>query len=397
MNKPLEGVRILSFCQYGAGPYATLHLADLGAEVIKIEDLQSQGDVSRSVIPYAENGDSLYFQAFNRNKKSLSLNLRTAQGKELFHKLVAKSDAVFNNMRGDVPAKLGLTYEHLKTINPKIVTCSLSGFGTSGSMKAEPAYDYLLQAMLGHMSLTGDPDGPPEKYGISMIDFSTGIMAAFGLMVGLFQAQRTGSGCDLDVSLFDTAASVLNYLAIWNLNKGYTPAKTRYSAHPSLVPSQLFPTRDGFIVVMCNKEKFFPLLCQEIGVPELAEDPRYTNFTLRLENRDSLVEQLIKVFEQQDSDYWISRLSGKIPAAKVNNVEQGMNHPLMKERNMIVEVDHPSMGRTRMLGTPVKVSGFTPDYQPGPTLGAHNQEVFGRLLGLGEQEIASLRKQGILG
>lgn len=192
--KPLEGVRILAVSQYGAGPYGMLHLADLGAEIIKIEDRQTGGDVSRSVIPYAEDGDSLYFQAFNRNKKSITLNLKSDQGRVLFRRLVEKSDGVFNNLRGDVPARLGLTYEHLRAINPRVVCCSLSGFGTSGSMNSEPAYDYLLQAMQGHMSLTGAPDGPPEKYGISMIDFSTGVMAALGMMVGLFQSRLRGRG-----------------------------------------------------------------------------------------------------------------------------------------------------------------------------------------------------------
>lgn len=230
-----------------------------------------------------------------------------------------------------------------------------------------------------------------------MIDFSTGIMAALGLMVGLFQAQRTGKGCDLDVSLFDTSASVLNYLAIWNLNKGYTPEKTRYSAHPSLVPSQLFPTSDGYIVVMCNKEKFFPLLCEQIGAPHLADDPRYRTFTLRLENRESLVAQLVEIFAQHNADHWIALLSGKIPAAKVNSVEQGMNHPLMKERNMIVNVEHPAQGPLRMLGTPIKVSDYQPDYKPGPALGANNEEIYSELAGLNQEDIARLRQQGIIG
>lgn len=394
--KPLEGLRILSLCQYGAGPYATLQLADLGAEVIKIEDLNSGGDVSRSVIPYAEDGDSLYFQAFNRNKKSVSLNLRSAKGRELFRELVKQSQAVFNNLRGDVPAKLGLAYEALKEVNPRIVTCSLSGFGTTGSMRAEPAYDYLLQAMLGHMSLTGDPDGPPEKYGLSMIDFSTGLMAAFALMAGLYQAERTGVGCELDVSLFDTAASVLNYLAIWNLNRGYEPRKTRQSAHPSLVPSQLFPTRDGHIVIMCNKEKFFPALCHALGAEDLAADPRYANFQSRLENRESLIAALTRILKTHTSQHWVETLRGIIPAARVNTVAEAMQLPLMREREMLVEVEHPRMGPVKMLGAPVKVSGFKPEYTPGPALGAHNQEILGGLLGLTDAELETLRTEGVI-
>jgi len=395
--KPLEGVRILSLCQYGAGPYATLQLADLGAEIIKIEDLESGGDVSRSVIPYAGDGDSLYFQSLNRNKKSVSLNLRSPKGRELFRALARESKAVFNNLRGDVPAKLGITYDALKAVNPRIVTCSLSGFGTSGSMQAEPAYDYLLQAMLGHMSLTGDPEGPPEKYGVSMIDFSTGLMAAFALMAGIYQAERTGKGCDLDVSLFDTAASLLNYLAIWNLNRGYEPRKTRQSAHPSLVPSQLFPTRDGHIIVMCNKEKFFPVLCKALGAEDLASDPRYANFESRLENRESLTDALTRIFKEKTSGHWLEKLRGLIPVARVNTVDEAMHLPLMQEREMLVEVEHPTMGTLKMLGTPVKVSGFHPDYKAGPVLGAHNEEILGGLLGLDRDELETLRSEGVVG
>lgn len=394
--KPLEGMRVLAVSQYGAGPYATLHLADLGAEIIKIEDPHSSGDVSRSVIPYAEQGDSLYFQAFNRNKKSITLDLKSEAGKELFRRLAAKSDAVFNNLRGDVPAKLGLTYEQLKSVNPRIVTCSLSGFGTSGSMKAEPAYDYLLQAMLGHMSLTGDPSGPPEKYGISMIDFSTGMMAALGLMVGIYRAKTQGVGCDVDVSLFDTAASVLNYLAIWNLNKGYVPQKTAFSAHPSLVPSQLFPTKNGYIVVMCNKEKFFPALCRAIGAPHLAEDERYANFKIRYEHKDALIAELIAIFAREETSYWLEKLQGNVPAAPVNTVEEAMRHPLLRERDMIVSVDHPSFGEVRMIGTPIKVSGETPEYRAAPPLGAHNEEVYGSLLGISRDELARLAAERVV-
>ena len=393
--KPLEGLRILAISQYGAGPYATVHLADLGAEIIKIEDRHTGGDVSRGVIPYAEDGDSLYFQSLNRNKKSISLSLRTPGGQDIFRRLVAKSDAVFNNLRGDVPAKLGLTFPQLCEVNPKIVCCSLSGFGTSGSMKSEPAYDYLMQAMLGHMALTGEPDGPPEKYGLSVIDFSTGLMAAMALMAGIHQARVHGVGCDLDVSMFDTAASLLNYLAAWTLNRSYHPEKTRHSSHPSLVPSQLFPTRDGHLVVMCNKEKFFPALCHAIGADNRANDPRFINFTVRLQNKEALIESLMSIFRTRTNSYWMNKLrAAKVPAAPVNTIEQALEEPLMHERGMIAEVDHPKMGKVRMMGTPVKVSGFHPEYRPGPALGEHNEEIYRGLLGLSAKDLIDLRAGG---
>lgn len=390
--KPLEGMRIIAVEQYGAGPFATLHLADLGAEVIKIEDPGTNGDVSRSVIPYAENDDSLFFQSFNRNKKSVSLNLKSEQGRKIFEELVKRSDAVFNNLRGDVPEKLKITYNHLKHLNPTIVTCSLSGFGTSGSMAKEPAYDYLLQAMNGHMSLTGEPGEPPSKFGISIVDFSTGMMAALGIMTGIYQAQNHGVGSDIDVSLFDTSLSVLNYLAIWHLNKGYEPVRTANSAHPTLVPSQQFPTKDGYMIIMCNKEKFFTNLCEELEAPELANDEKYKNFQARFENKEELLEKLISLFKNHTTEYWLQKLKGKVPVAPVNSVEQALTQPLVEERNMIVEVESQNFGNIKMIGTPIKLSNYEPDYVAGPALGQHNREVFEELLG--DSEIIEELKAG---
>jgi len=396
MTKPLEGLTILAITQYGAGPFAMLHLADLGANVIKIEDRHSQGDMARRVIPYSENNDSLFFQTFNRNHKSITLDLKSAKGKEIFHRLVEKADAVFNNLRGDVPEKLGITYSDLGKINPSIVCCSLSGFGTNSSMKHHPAYDYLFQAMLGHMSLTGEPGGPPTKYGISMMDFSTGVMAALGLMVGIFQAKIKGIGSDVDVSLFDTSASFLNYLATWHLNKGYEPERTTQSAHPTLVPSQLFATKDGNLVIMCNKEKFFPILCEKLGVPELAEDQDFQDFQGRYTNKNRLIPILIEIFKKKTTDEWMNLLSGYVPAAPVNTVKEAMEHPLMTEREMIVHVEHENFGDMKMLGTPIKVSSHRPEYKPGPKLGENNEEVYKEVLGMTEDEIEELQERGVI-
>jgi crotonobetainyl-CoA:carnitine CoA-transferase CaiB-like acyl-CoA transferase len=253
IRPPLEGVRILAVSQFGAGPFGTQVLADLGAEVIKIEDPGVGGDVSRYVPPFAGEADSPYFQSFTRGYRSLSLNLRHPDGQAVLHDLVRVSDAVFNNARGDLPGKLGLTYEALKVVNPRVVCCSLTGFGTSGPRAAEPAYDYLIQGYAGYMSVTGEPDGPPGKCGVSVIDFAGGYAAMIGLMVGLFDAQRTGVGRDVDISLLDTAVSMLSYFAIWTLNREWAPERTRDSAHQVLVPAQNFPTKDGWIVVFCNR------------------------------------------------------------------------------------------------------------------------------------------------
>lgn len=376
---PLEGMKILAIEQYGAGPFATMHLADLGAEVIKIEDPGSNGDVSRAVIPYAQDNDSLFFQSLNRNKKSITLDLKSERDRRVFNELVKKSDAVFNNLRGDVPEKLQINYSHLKEVNPQIVTCSLSGFGNWGSMNKEPAYDYLLQAANGHMSLTGEPGGPPSKYGLSIIDFSTGMMAALGLMVGIYQAKQHGIGSEIDVSLFDTSLSVLNYLAIWHLNKGYEPERTANSAHPTLVPSQLFKTKNGHMIVMCNKEKFFKELCIGLDVPHLSENEKYKDFQARFNNKTELVDELSQIFKEQTTAYWQEELKGKVPVAAVNSVSEALQQPLVTERDMIVEVETPVFGNIKMLGTPIKVKNYKPTYKRGPSLGEHNEEIIGDL------------------
>ncbi len=242
MKDLLKGMRILAVEQFGAGPFGTLHLADLGAEVIKIENPHAGGDISRSVPPFTGDQDSLYFQSFNRNKRSLTLDLKHPDGRQIFEDLVRVSDAVFSSLRGDQPEALGLTYEHLKAVNPKIVCCALTGYGMTGPRKAEPAYDYLMQAYAGWMSLTGEPGSPPAKSAFSVVDFSAGLVAMTGMLSGIIRARETGIGCDVDVSLLDTAVSMLNYVAIWTLNRDFAPERLSASAHPSIVPSQVFET-----------------------------------------------------------------------------------------------------------------------------------------------------------
>ena len=261
---PLAGVRVLAFTQLGAGPWAMMLLGDLGAEIVKVEDPTTRGDEARTVPPFADAAahDSLYYQSLNRGARSLTLNLRAPEGRALLHRLVPRVDAVYNNLRGDLPAKLGLDYTALGPVHPPIVCCSLSGFGRTGPRAGDPGYDYLLQAYAGFMSVTGEPDGPPTKSGVSVVDFSGGILSALALMIGLHRARTTGAGGDLDVSLLDTAVSMLNYLAIWTLNRDWCPARLPGGAHQSLVPSQSFATRDGWLVVMCMKQKFWERLAE---------------------------------------------------------------------------------------------------------------------------------------
>ena len=296
---PLADVRILSVEQYGAGPFATLHLADMGAEVIKVEDPSVGGDVGRYVPPYAEGEDSLFFESFNRNKKSISINLNTPAGRAVFEDLVKVSDVVYSNLRGDVPKKMRITYEDLKHLNPKIVCCSLTGFGMTGPRSQEPGYDYILQGLAGWMDLTGEPDGPPTKSGLSMVDYSGGLISTISLLVALHAARRDGVGMDCDVSLYDTAIGMLTYPAAWHLNAGFEPVRTHHSAHPSLVPFQAFEASDGWLIVGCAKEKFWQRLTVVIERPELATDERFASFAARLENKAILIPMLEEILAKQ--------------------------------------------------------------------------------------------------
>jgi crotonobetainyl-CoA:carnitine CoA-transferase CaiB-like acyl-CoA transferase len=395
---PLADVRIIAVEQYGAGPWGTLQLADLGAEVIKIEDPQSGGDVGRYVPPYQEGEDSLFFETFNRNKKSVSLDLRSAQGREVFETLVAKSDAVYSNLRGDQPAKLRLTYDDLREVNPRIVCCSLSGFGMSGPRSAEAGYDYIMQAMAGWMSLTGDPDGPPTKSGLSIVDLSGGYVSAIALLSGLWRARRDGVGCDCDISLYETALHELMYVGTWAASAGYEARRMPESAHPSIVPFQAFETADGWITVACAKQKFWELLCQALDRAELTEDPRFADFAARNRNRDELLPILREDFRREPTGHWLDVLSqAGVPHGPVYEVPEALEDRQAKARDDVVEVEHPSLGTVRQVASPLRLSGEPNPLARAPFRGEHTDEVLRDLCGYSEDRIAELRAAGTFG
>ncbi len=396
MPLPLEGLRILALTQLGAGPYAMTLLADLGAEVLKIEDPVTGGDEARNVPPYAEAGDSLYFQSLNRNARSITINLRVAEGRDVFRRLAGVADAVYANPRGDLPAKLGFDYASLRDVNPRIVCCSLSGFGRTGPRAADPAYDYLLQGLAGFMSVTGDPSTLPTRCGISIVDFSGGLMSAVGLLTGLLRARATGIGGDVDVSLFDTAVSMLNYLAVWNLNRGDQPQRLADSAHPTLVPSQNFQTRDSFVVIMCMKEKFWQRLAELLGLGHLLSDPRFTTFANRLQHRGELVPMLADVFRTRTTAEWLELLRGHVPCAPVNTIAQALDDEQVHARDMVIAYEHPRFGTVREVGCPIKIDTVAPRYGPASTLGADTDDVLRELLQLDTPAIAALRAKGAI-
>ena len=396
--RPLEDVRIVALEQYGAGPWATVHLADLGAEVIKIEDPRVGGDVGRYIPPYQEDEDSLFFETFNRNKRSLSLDVTTAAGRRVFEDLVARSDVVFSNLRGDVPAKLRLRYEDLEHVNPAIVCCSLSAYGMTGPRADEPGYDYILQGLTGWMSLTGEPEGPPTKAGLSLVDFSGGFVAAIAILAGVHAARRDGVGTDCDVSLFDAAVSLLNYPATWHMNAGFEPTRTRHSAHPSLVPFQNFETSDGWIVVGCAKEKFWQRLAEAIGRPELVDDERFATFAGRQRHRDELLEMLDDAFRRRGSEEWVELLAkAGVPCGPINDVAAALAEPQAAARSMIVETEHPRFGVVRQVASPVKVGDEPFAHRRAPRRNEDADDLLRGLLGYTDGDVARLAADGAFG
>ena len=393
---PLEGVRVLAVSQFGAGPYATMVLAELGAEVIKIEDPSTGGDVSRSVPPYTTDQDSLYFQSFNRNKKSITLNMKSQEGRKIFERLVTQSHAILNNLRGDQVRKLSLNYESLRRVNPKIVCCSLSGFGTIGPHASEPGYDYLMQAYAGYMSLTGDPQSPPATCGVSVIDHAAAFASALGLTSAVLAAERTGRGRDVEVSLIGTAFSMLTYLAIWNLNRQYEPVRRTGSAHQSLVPVQTFRTSDGFIVIFCAKENFWQKLCKFLDLEALIKDERFINFTQRFQNREQLLALLQDKLRTRTTQEWMAVLRGKVPCAPVNSLSQAMSTLATLDKGMIIETTHPVFGKVRQISSPIKVAPGMKKQRCAPALGEHTNQILRGYLGYSGKQIAELRKKRVI-
>jgi succinate---hydroxymethylglutarate CoA-transferase len=392
---PLAGLRIIAVEQYGAGPYATMQLADLGAEVIKVENPRERGDSARSVGPYhLGDEDSHFFQSFNRNKRSLTLDLKQPGARAVLAALARSADGLLDNLRGDQPDKLGLTYAALKHANPRLVCAHLSAYGRTGSRAGFPGFDYLMQAETGYLALTGEPDGPPARMGLSIVDYMTGLFAGLGLLSGIIAARAGGIGRDIDVSLFDCALQNLSYLATWYLNEGHVQSREPRSSHPSLAPSQLYRTRDGWIFLMCNKEKFWPALCEAIGRPELAEAPEYRRFADRLANRARLTELLDAVLGERTTAEWLERFAGRVPAAPVNDLASALDNPFVAERGMIWRVPHPERPDFRMLGGPV-ATGDAPPRRAAPALGADTDAILAEC-GFDAAGIAALRRDGVV-
>ena len=394
MSEPLNGVRILELGQIIAGTYGGQVLSDLGAEVIKIES--PDGDLGRnpSVAPYR--GVSGLFLTFNRNKKSVVIDLKKAAGRALFYDLVRVCDVVVDNFRAGVLERLGIDYPTLSGINPRIVQCSVTGFGSAGEYKDYPALDIIVQAMSGHMAITGEPGRPPVRVGIPLADLSGGIFACKGILAALFARERTGQGRQVELSMYDAMLNLLSYMGTMWLTNGELPSPPG-SAHDYTVPWQAFEAHDGYIVVATRQEIFWRRLCGAIDAAPLMDDPRFATNALRVENRAVLVPQLERIFRGRSVNDWLARLrAAEVPAAPVNNLDRAFSEPPVAEHGMIVEYDHPEVGHVRLPGNPIRMSGLGVISRPAPLLGQHTDAVLRELLSLGPAQIAGLRNEGVV-
>ena len=375
-----------------------MHLADLGADVIKIEDARTGGDVGRYVPPFQDGEDSLFFETFNRNKRSLSLDLLSPGGRSVLEDLVRQSDVVYSNLRGDVPARLRIRYDDLKHLNPRIVCCSLSAYGMDGPRATEPGYDYILQGLAGWMTLTGEPGGPPQKTGPSLVDFAAGLVAGYSLLAGLHAARRDNVGMDCDVSLHETAVGMMNYLSTWHLSAGYVPERTRHSAHPSLVPFQNFQTADAWIVVACAKDKFFQRMLPVLGLEALGRDERFATFAGRGRHRDDLLSLLEPQFlVRRSADVLAALRAAGVPCGPVNDISAALRDPQIAARGTIIETQHEVFGSVRTVASPVRVGPPAPSHRRAPRRHEDAQDILIGLLGYEEARVVQLRRAGAFG
>lgn len=394
MALPLEGVRVLDFTRVMAGPFATMLLGDLGADVIKIEP--PGGDDTRGWGPPWIGRDSAYFMSVNRNKRSIIIDLKKAESREIVEKLVKRSDVVVENFRPGVAEELGISYDKLSKINSRIIYCSISGFGQSGPYRDKPGYDLIALAMSGLMSITGEPGRPPVKFGVPIADLTTALFAALSILSALYWREKTGRGQYIDVALLDVQILMLSHQAFNYFSTGREPERMG-SAHPNIVPYQAFETSDGYIVVTVGSEKLWEKFCKAIDRSDLLENPRFRTNAERVINREELVEELNRIFKSKPTSFWIEVLEkAGVPAAPILTVGQALNDEHVRYRGMVVEVEHPEAGAVKMLGTPFKLSK-TPGMvrTPPPTRGQHTYEIL-RELGFKNDEITILKNKHVV-
>ena len=395
MRKSLEGIRVLDLTTFMTGPFASMVLGDLGAEIIKIEP-PGTGDNSRQIPPYFHEGESLYYISLNRNKKSMTLNLRKDKGREIFYELVKKADVVIDNYRPGITTKLKVDYESLKAVNPRVICCSITSFGIDGPYSNRPGYDLTIQAMSGAMSMTGEEGRGPMRLGVPMGDLGGSMWALTAIQAALFHREKTGEGQFVDVSLLESLAAFITYPALYYSHAGEM-AKPLGSGHQAIVPFQAFKTKDYYMAIACAAEKFWGLLCDALDIAEIKSDPRFQTMADRLKNKDELNSLLSDIFIQKTSAEWDEILSREgVPCAPVNTIDRVFEDPAIRHRSAVISVDHFGE-KFRSFGNPIKMTA-TPieEYKTPPLLGENNQEILTQLLNYAPGDIEQLKKEGVL-
>jgi len=394
MSSPLAGFRVLDLSRVLAGPFCTMLLGDLGAEVIKVER-PGTGDDTRAWGPPFVSGESAYYLCANRNKKSLTVNLKSAAGQEIIRRLARVSDVLVENFKVGELAQLGLGYDHLKALNPGLVYCSITGYGQTGPDSDLPGYDFIIQGRGGVMSITGEPAGEPMKVGVAIADITAGLFAANAIQAALLARVRTGRGQAIDIALLDTQVAWLANVASNYLVSGQRPGRFG-NAHPTIVPYQSFPAREGFFCLAVGNDGQWQKLCRLLGRSELAVDPRFATNPARVQHRDVLIPMLQEVFVTQDSAFWLREIAAAgIPCGPVQTIDHVFADPQVLARDMVWTVPHPAVGEVRLTGSPLKLSETPVAYRTHPPLlGEHTDEVLTALLGYAPEEVARLRAEG---
>lgn len=395
---PLHGVKVLSLEQFGAGPFGTLFLSSLGANVIKVEQPGS-GDISRQVGPHRlhpneRDDSSLYYQSLNFGKQSITLDVKHPQGREVLRDLMRHVDALTSNLRGDVVEKLGLTYEQIKEINPALVCCHLTAYGRDNERVAWPGYDYAMQAEAGYCTLTGEPGSLPTRFGLSVIDWMSGVAAALGTVSGVLRARTTGLGGDVDVNLFDIALFNLSYVGVWQMNTGHQQEKILRGGHPSQVPSQMCKTADGWVYIMCGKDKFWRKLCRVIDREAWMDDPRFRTTSDRVHNRELLSGLLDDALSSKTTAEWLTVMAGVIPVGPVLDVEQALRNPYLDASGRLLEVPFGD-STIKALRNPVRWNHQSPTPAAAPRLGQNTHEILSSL-GYDSRRIEALQSCGAI-
>ena len=397
MSGPLEGIRVLDLTWVLAGPFASMILGDLGAEVIKVER-PPYGDAARTTGPIV-NGESCYFFSINRGKKSVCLDLKAERGRELFLRLVGLSDVLMENFTPGTMDKLGLGYDVLQKHNPRLIYAATSGFGQTGPERLRPALDIVVQGMGGVMSITGEPDGPPLRPGLSLGDIAAGLYTTIGVLAALHERERSGQGQMIDVAMLDCQIAILENAFIRYFATGELP-KPIGSRHPLATPFQAFPTSDGWIVLALSwgVENQWELFCATIGRVDLIDDPRFDTPALRTEHHAELEPILNEAMRQKTTSEWLEEFDAiGLPCGRLNNIAQAAEQPQVVARRMLVEVEHPRIGRLKLPDTPVKLSRTPGGIKgPSPALGQDTYAVLSSLLGLSAEELAELAAAGVI-